>query len=407
MKLHGNLLILTQWSYKDALVQTYTLPYVDIIRRTLPAGKRIFLVTSEQEKIRLSPQELQAVNKEWEKRNMQLIAQPYSRFGIRKLFSSAGHLLDLFKLIRKQRIEVIHSFCTPAGSIGYLLSVLTGKVLVADSYEPHATAMVETGAWKKSGLAFRILFALEKRLTKRAAYIIATTKGMKEYSKENYGVELKDFFIKPACINFEHFYPREKDPALMKELGLEDKLVCLYAGKLGGTYLKEEVFDFVRECYAFWGDRFRFLMLTGERQEEIQQQLDRVGVPGEVVITRFVYHALIPGYMSLADFAINPQVPVPSKRYGTPIKNGEYWAMGLPVIISPGVSDDSEIIDGHHIGVVVNLQQTALLPEAVRQMNELLISNSRESLQRRIFEVARTYRSFSIAEKIYPQIYES
>ena len=31
----GNVLVLTYWSYKDALIQTYTLPYVRIIQKNL------------------------------------------------------------------------------------------------------------------------------------------------------------------------------------------------------------------------------------------------------------------------------------------------------------------------------------------------------------------------------------
>ena len=39
-----------------------------------------------------------------------------------------------------------------------------------------------------------------------------------------------------------------------------------------------------------------------------------------------------------------PVKPVPTKRYCTPVKDGEYWALGLPVIITEGISDDSGII---------------------------------------------------------------
>ena len=50
----GNILVFTQWSFKDALVQTYTLPYVNIIRKIIAPDRKIFLVTSEQENIALN-----------------------------------------------------------------------------------------------------------------------------------------------------------------------------------------------------------------------------------------------------------------------------------------------------------------------------------------------------------------
>ena len=43
MKLKGNILVLTQWSFKDALIQTYTLPYVEILREIIPTERKIFV----------------------------------------------------------------------------------------------------------------------------------------------------------------------------------------------------------------------------------------------------------------------------------------------------------------------------------------------------------------------------
>jgi glycosyltransferase involved in cell wall biosynthesis len=293
----------------------------------------------------------------------------------------------------------------PAGSIAYLLCKMTGKIFVMDSYEPHATAMVEAGVWKKNSLSFKVLFWLEKRLSKSASFVIATTAAMKTYAKEIYGVELRSFFVKPACIDFEHFYPRLKDTELMKEFNLDGKLVCVYAGKLGGTYLDDEVFDFIKNCYDFWGESFRFLMLTSETDEKIAAQIQRIRIPANVIIKRFITHREIPRYLSLGDFAINAQVPVPSKRFGSPIKNGEYWAMGLPVIISPDISDDSEIIQQNGIGIVISLQKKENMQEAVLRMESLLNNNKKEELQKKIFDIAKKYRSIDIARNLYPLIY--
>lgn len=406
MKLDGNILILTHWSFKDALVQTYTLPYVDIIRKIIPADKKIIVVTAEHEGMEINEKEMEILKREWDKKNMQLLPLPYERFGIKKMIGAVRQLLQLSRIVRKEHIEVIHAFCTPAGSAGYLLSKLTGAKFVIDSYEPHAESMVETGAWKKSGAAFKILFQLEKKLAQQAVHIIATTAGMKEYAKEKYGFELKDFFVKPACIDFNSFFPRPKNERLLQELKLNGKIVCVYAGKLGGMYLNEEVFDFVKSCYDHWGDHFRFLMLSSEPDEKIAKHLQRTGIPAGLVIKRFVSHKDIPDYLSLGDFGINPQAPILSKRYGSPIKNGEYWGMGLPVLISPKISIDSDIISANNIGVVINLQKKENMVEAVKQLDQLLKNNSREVLQQKIFSVAKKYRSFEIAEEIYPMIYE-
>jgi hypothetical protein len=188
---------------------------------------------------------------------------------------------------------------------------------------------------------------------------------------------------------------------------LTDKIVCVYAGKLGGMYLNGEVFDFVKSCYDHWGDNFRFLMLTVESDEKVAKQIQRTGIPAAVVVKRFVYHKDIPDYLSLGDFSINPQAPVPSKRYGSPLKNGEYWGMGLPIVISPKISVDSDIIEENSIGVVINLQEKSNHEVAVKRIDNLLKKYSRKELQDKIFDIAKKYRSFEIAENIYPSIYEN
>ena len=403
MKPAGNILAFTQWSFKDALVQTYTLPYVNMIREIVPSDKKIYLVTSEQPHIALNKGEIIQINKEWEKRNMQLLPEPYNRFGIKKILAATGNLAKLILTIKREKIKTIHAFCTPAGSIAYILSKFTGAELVIDSYEPHAESMVENGTWMKEGMAYKILFSLEKKQTQRASALIATTAGMKQYAHDRYGVEVKNFFVKPACVDLQKFSPSGRDASLIKELGFENKIVCVYAGKLGGIYLKEEVFDFIKLCYEHWKDDFRFLMLTNATKEEINTEIQRVKLPENIVTSKFVHHDEVPRYLSLGDFAINPVKPVPTKRYCTSIKDGEYWAMGLPVVISPRISDDSEIIEKEKMGVVVDFSDEAELARSISKLEDLL---KRETdLKEKIRQVAIKYRSYEIAKKIYKEIY--
>ena len=403
MKKEGNILVFTQWSFKDALVQTYTLPYINIIREIISPGRKIILVTAEQPHLALSKDEADQVNKDWKSRNMQLLPEPYKRFGLKKLIAAAVNLSKLIGVIKKEKIKVIHAFCTPAGSIAYLLSKLTGAELIIDSYEPHAESMVENGTWKKDGMAYKILFSLEKKQTQRAKVLIGTSAGMKQYALDRYGVEVKNLFVKPACVDLEKFSLSEKDSKLLEKLGLKNKIVCVYAGKLGGIYLKEEVFDFIKLCYDHWKDDFRFLMLTNATKEEINAEVQKVDLPANIVNSKFIYHDEVPRYLSLGDFAINPVKPVPTKRYCTSIKDGEYWAMGLPVIISPRISDDSEIIEKENTGIVVDFSDSDALSGAIDKLEAFI--RDKVVLKEKIRQIAIRYRSFELAKKIYKEIY--
>ena len=112
-------------------------------------------------------------------------------------------------------------------------------------------------------------------------------------------------------------------------------------------------------------------------------------------------------YLQLADFAINFVKPVPSKRYCTSIKDGEYWAMGLPIVITKNISDDSDIIKNNKIGSVLEELNNKAYLKAIKEIDELLSNNSREELYQKIRPIAEKYRNYSLADEIYSKIYVS
>ncbi len=401
-----NILVLTYWSYKDALIQAYTLPYLRIIYGQLEAGSKIYLVTFEQENLKLSLNERAQVKQRLRLQGIRLIALRYSKFNILSPVKWVFYMIFLTSLILIRRINFIHAWCTPAGSIGYLLSRITGKKLIIDSYEPHADAMVENKTWSKESIQFRLLFYLEKKLTRHASIIISATRSMYKYAQERYGVSISNFFVKPACVDHSFFAPRKrKSEELLRQLNLEGKIICVYAGKFGGIYLTQEVFDFFKVAQDHWGDLFRCLLLTNHSKDELLQWASNSGFDPGSMIVRFEAHQDVPEFMGLGDFAITPVKPIPSKRYCTPIKDGEYWALGLPIVITKNISDDSDVIREHQIGAVLEELDYKNYKEACIKIDSLLKENKGNELQDKIRDIAYRYRSYAIAEKIYRSIY--
>jgi hypothetical protein len=385
-----NILVITWWSFDDPLIQTYTLPYLRIIREILPEGSNIFLVTLEKKKRTAAAE-----------KNIVHLPLDYHSPGIVAGWKWIRNILSLRKLIKQKNIAYIHTWCTPAGMIGYLLSKMTGKPLVLDSFEPHAEAMVENGSWKKDSFSFKILFRYERKQALHARQIIAAASGMEEYAERKYGLTGKKFFIKPACVDLDQQITR-KDPELIKRLGWENKIIGVYAGKFGGIYLEKEVFELFKCAADKWGANFRALILSSHSKEDIQLLAEQAGLPAGHIYHTFVDPGEIFRYIGLADFAITPVKPVPTKRYCTPVKDGEYWAMGLPVIITKNISDDSRIIQEQKIGSILATLDREGYDRSLSEIEELL---KEKDLKQRIREVAIKYRSFDIAKSIYKEIY--
>ncbi len=401
-----NILVTTFWSYKDALVQTYTLPYLQIMHKHLPEGSKIFLLTIEQSRFKIPNEEIQNIEKELAKYQIISIRFPYFNYGIISLLNWIRIIAYLFFLILFQNIQVIHSFCTPSAMAGYILAKLTRRTFLVDSYEPHAEASVENGDWQRTSFRFKLLFYFEKLLSQHANYIISATEGMRKYAKEKYAKEFTHFYVKPACVNLSLFSDKNRKlPHLVKEFGFEDKIVCVYAGKFGGIYLDSEVFSFFKVAYHFWGDKFRLLILTSHQAAEIEAKMQAVDLPTSILTVRFAKHAEIADYMGMADFGITPVKPIPSKRYCTPIKDGEYWALGLPIVITKNISDDSEIVETNKIGAVLQDFTDAEYLRCVQEIDTLLQTHNAKELYSKVRKIAEKYRSFAIAENIYKEIY--
>ncbi len=401
--LSSNVLILTSWSIDDPLVEAYVLPYIKIIRRYLSSDYRIIIQTLERSDKKSAKSEslksiLLASGVEW-------IPEQYVKFGVIALIKSVFNLIKLLLYCRLNFVGVIHVWCTPAGVLGYILSILTGAKLVIDSYEPHAESMVENGTWKKFSIKFGILFYFEKLMSQRACVLIGLTEKMKDYARLKYGICNGKFYLKPACVNMEKFnVSKIKNLELLSRYDLVGKIVMVYAGKLGGIYLDKEIFDFTSHAHRKFGETFRFLLLASNNRNEIDEYCRQSGVPTKIIILENINHQDIPLFIGMADFAITPVKPVPSKRYCSPLKNGEYWALGLPVIISKDISDDSLIIENENIGAVIDSWDPEGYNLALNKLNKIL-DLDKELYREKIINVANRYRNFNLADGVYSEIY--
>jgi len=383
----------TSWPFDDALVQTYTLPYLQMILRRLGGDGRVVLVTQEPER---SPRRLTRFEAT---PGIDVVARPWAPVGPRGARHLGILLLRTVALAAPRSVVAVHAFGTPAGLPAMLAAAATRTPLVVDSFEPHADAMVENGTWEPNSAAHRVLARAERRMAKQAWAVVGTTAAMADYARERLGVTPSQFFVKPACVDLGRFRPAEA-------MGAADAdVVCVYAGKLGGIYLEQELFELFAAAVRRWGSRFRVEMLTSADRAHVEAGCRAAGVDPAIVRSRLVPHDEVAGILRTADFAVNPVRPVPTKRYCTSIKDGEYWASGLPVVITPDISDDSAVIAARRIGAVIRELSAPAYDEAMAQIDALLQPHERERVRVEARRVAEELRSFSIAEGVYDAIY--
>lgn len=400
-----NVLVLTYFSFREGLMKSYTLPYLKIIHELYPEAK-LSLVTHEKKHLAIDQSDRPAILRSLAEQNINWLPVDYIPFSTGALIQQAGEYKRLKKIILEEGITHIHCWGTPPGVMGYLLSRSTGIPLILDSYEPHAEAQLENGSWGKFSPGYLLLNYFERKMSRRASTLIYASKAMVNYAKNRFGVEDDRHIVKPACVDLKLFgWHNRINENLAKSLGLEDKRVMVYAGKFGGIYYEKEVFNLIKKLSSRWGDSFRTLLLTSTDRAEINLWCEKFGINTNVIVSKFVDHSEVSKYLGLGDFAFCPVKPVPSKRCCTPIKNGEYWALGLPCIIPEGIGDDSDIIAQYGAGIVVKSYSNDELERAIPLIGELLENGDKEELYRKIRPLAERYRTFELARIAYSTVY--
>lgn len=380
-----HILVLTYWPFKEALIQSYTLPYLRRIRNVCGKDTIITLVTLERT----------VSSPEFISEEIHHLPIQSDLFNFKKVWKWFFIIRTLAAFSKKNSVTHLHAWCMPGAVMAWRVSKLTGLQFIIDSYEPHAEAMVENGTWKRSSFRYKFLFYLEKKVSREAYKLIAISPFMQEYAKAKYGIE-RHMEIKPACTELDLFKPEHEKK--------NDTITCVYAGKLGGIYFEDEVFHFVRECAEHWGSKFRFLLLGNYTDSYITDRCKATGCPQSVIEHTFVPHSEIPSWIAKATFGLTPVKPVPTKKCCSPIKDGEYWASGLPVVITKNISIDSDLIKENQCGAVLEDMSPDSIKNALRTLDALFVEN--QSLRaERCRKLAENYRNYSIAENIYRGIY--
>src|SRR5690606_3757703 len=110
-------------------------------------------------------------------------------------------------------------------------------------------------------------------------------------------------------------------------------------------------------------------------------------------------------YLSASDFGLVPVRQNPSKRFCSPIKDGEYWACGLPIIIPTGISDDYLFAEEYKIGIVIEDMTELSMNIVVQKIRVWLKQNRKEDVVKRCNQFVESDRSIENYKKLYKRIF--
>jgi glycosyltransferase involved in cell wall biosynthesis len=230
--------------------------------------------------------------------------------------------------------------------------------VLADEY-------VDMGNWRRGSVPYRLTSAVQRAGIERAEGLVVLTHAVRRvlFAPDDPRVE-----VIPCCVDVEAVErARPRRGELRAALGLEDRTVLLYVGKLGGWYLQREMVDFYARARRHVRN-LHLLVLTQSDRALIDEELHRLGIGAKDCTVLSVPAAEVPGHLAAADAAMAFIRRTPSKVSSSPTKIGEYLAAGLPVVTGGGIGDVDAILGRHAIGVVLD----DFAPEALDEGAERL-----------------------------------
>jgi glycosyltransferase involved in cell wall biosynthesis len=395
-----NIIYISYWGINDGLTESTVLPHLKLLEEDSRV-KNVFFFTFE----RSTFQFISSLSKV---KHFPIVEKHFPP-GLNKFLSYRNGWIQLKKLVNTTPIDLVICRSIFAGIYGHKLFKIKAIPFIVESYEPHVDYMEESGEWKPNGLKSKIIRKYDELIRKSAFKLFPVSNHYAEKLQKE-GLDKTRLAVIPCSVDIQRFqFSQDIRSKIRKEIVIKDEInVGIYVGKFGGIYLKEEAFKLFKSTYEAYESNFFLIIISPEKKEEILTQLVAVNFPIEKVYINRVDHKEVPNYLSASDFAFSTIKPAPSRSYCSPIKDGEYWANGLPILITKGVGDDDEIISENEIGVVYDVT-TENPKSASKKMIDFMLCFDRnnENQRKKIVEIAKKHRSFEINKTIYTDLLNS
>lgn len=270
-------------------------------------------------------------------------------------------------LVRRHRLDAVHARSHVPAAMALLARRLVRFDLVFDIRGLMAEEFEDAGRWRRGGAPFRLTKWIERLAIARAAGIVVLTDRVRHQLFG--GATDHRVHVIPCCVDVERIAAlRGERHELRRRLGVGERPMLVYVGKLTGWYMEREMAEFFAAARRLVPE-LHFLILTQMDPSPIRDELTRLGIPPQAQTITRCAPDMVGGYLAAADVAISFIRPSFSKISTSPTKVGEYLAAGLPIVCGAGIGDVDELLREYGIGVVV---ETFATPELERAAGELL-----------------------------------
>ena len=195
---------------------------------------------------------------------------------------------------------------------------------------PYVFRALDVSHLIRKSVFSRLILSAEKFIYRNASAVSANNPAMADYCRTIGAVATKTFVDLPP-IDLSHFAAGlSKRDQVRSKLGIaKESKVILYMGSFFYfSGLPQLVDEFARSAPD---DKVLVLVGGGEQDQQLRQQVAKLGLTTKVLFTGFVGFNELPSYLAAADVAVNPMQSSLVSNAAFPNKVIQYLATGLAV----------------------------------------------------------------------------
>lgn len=387
------------WGFDDPLTTSTTLPNLEILANSAEV-EQICLATVERGE---EPPSFRLPFNTTKISFHALVSSPRKSLLATKMEEFIRFPRELARIATQMKATHIIGRGAMAGALAYMTAQRTGIPFFVESFEPHADYMLDSGVWSRYDPRYLFQRYWEGKEKTNAQGLMPVAENYRRQLIREGRVAERVVTV-PCPVNLTtFFYQATAGQQVRQRLGFgEYNIIGVYLGKFGDIYYDEEAFALFKSAADYFGPEFRLIVLTPNLLDDVRRKLQKAGfADSQVFVTKAPHHE-VPGYLSAADFAFAPIKPADCRQYCSPVKVGEYWACGLPVLLTEGVGDDSDIIAGDPAGgAIFNLAHPDTVPQALARIAAQL---QQPDYRKQARALAERYRSIDHSRQAYEQL---
>lgn len=277
----------------------------------------------------------------------------YTHYPIyRKPLATAGVMLTVLKGARFIKSYILNNninIVMPRSTMPALMALrinksLNGVKIVFDADGLPLEERVDFAGLKKSSFQYRFLKKVESRMIAQADVVLARTQSAIAYLAETNNIDKGKFYVVVNGRDASIFKPdAELFNTVRAALGIPaEAMLLVYAGSLGPQYCFAEMISIFRAVKQLYNNCY-LLLLTGSGSFIQNNKALLAGIEDSVLVKQVAFTEM-PQYLSAADAALALRRNFFSMKAVAPIKLGEYFLSGLPVVLTPNTGDTETVL---------------------------------------------------------------